>query len=138
MEPDAWRELIDGEAVVIAFQRGDDALYTNAGRINAVKEFVASRDVLQKSGLHCPDCLLDDTIPIEKQNQTYTLTKLHEHLRSTVHTRRAQILRAFNLAKGDLDPSNPAYAKCPVCNTFIRSERIIKHVTADHPAQMSL
>jgi hypothetical protein len=140
MAPDSWKDLIESEAIVVAFQQGEDPLYTNAGRINAVKQFIhtESHDLLQRSGLLCPDCLLDDTIPIDKQNHTYTVAKLHEHLRSVIHSRRSQILRAFNLAKGDLDPKYPNYAKCPVCKEDFRVETFIKHVTAEHPAQMAL
>jgi hypothetical protein len=73
---------------------------------------------------------MDPTISNDARNKKYTRDTFDVHLRSSVHTRRSQLNRAFNKAKAEFQGT----ASCPLCPSYSFSDtaKFMKHLEKHH------
>lgn len=133
-EPEQWKNLPDDDEIELQFEQGDAPTYTNAGRLNAAKSFIAFANKSSRNkDLNCIECAIDDTVPYEKKKQLYTLTKLDDHIKSNYHSRESQIMRAFHIAKDD-----KGRVECPLCRKRLPAKGFIAHIEEEHNEQIAL
>jgi hypothetical protein len=144
-EPSAWHGL--DEDVVVRVDRDDDeeADENHAAKVNTTErnKFLLAwankaDSIVPNANLRCDLCLSDDTQTETAKNRKYSLAKLNIHLGSATHSRRSQILRAFNL---DAETQKASTIRCPICglgNTGrgSASSKFIAHIEEHHPEEL--
>jgi hypothetical protein len=144
-EPSRWRDL--GEDVEIRVDRNDDeeAESSHAQEVDTVQRNMfllawanKANSPVPNSNLQCPLCIADDTQPEKAKNTTYSLAKLNIHLDSGTHSRRSQLLRAFNIEAKTMEASK---IKCPLCGLRTSgrgsaSSKFMAHVEELHPEEL--
>lgn len=129
-EPREWEHLAD-EITIQQHAGADTTPPTLTGRIAFIKAFIGKKDV-ETSGLACMQCHYDDTVPNGKKAQRYTLADLDKHLKNDYHSRKSQLLRAF-----EIDKNESGKVKCPVCNEIELNKRnFATHLEEVHDEQM--
>jgi hypothetical protein len=131
-EDDLWKDVPEGEQVTFQDRDGDDT-YSAAGRLTFAKKFV-DQSVRPTTGLTCTLCLMDPTVPYQKQAQKYSKSKLEEHLLSNYHDREKEIMRGWHI---DAD-GQPPKSTCPLCKRSLVAKGFIAHVEEYHKEQLDL
>ena len=130
-EPSQWENLPD--EVEIQQNAGDaTSSATLEGRIAFIKTFAAQKDV-ETAGLACMQCYYDDTIPYAKKEQKYTLSSLDKHLKGDYHSRKAQLLRAY-----EIDKDGSGNVDCPLCpDVKLNRRKFMPHFEEFHDDQLA-
>lgn len=135
-------EAIDAAGAAVKDEDEDDEKNEPTGSHSATQS-QRGGEQNPTSDLRCERCRLDPTVPSREQNKSYRDTmELDEHLKSAYHSRHAQIMRCFNMAKGKEVPNK---ARCPMwnCEAFQAgdlwtSEEFVDHLLEKHPRYMDL
>lgn len=128
-EPESWATLPNDVELHFDADRSEEiAASEQGGRLGFAKDWIAFESP-KNSGLTCLQCLLDDSI--SDNARKYTLSDLDRHMKSDIHTRKNQLLRAFTIDK-DADGKAP----CPLCQKEFKRANFWKHVEKEHVEQI--
>jgi hypothetical protein len=135
-EPELWEDF--GEDEVTQVELGIDkeehvGKTTEDDRLEFLRTLV-TRTSRQSSGLVCYRCISDLTATQEQKDKKRSRAQLNKHLKGKVHTRREQLITAFNGIKAASGGSAP----CPGCpkRSYRTAAKWLVHVESHHPEQL--
>ena len=80
-------------------------------------------------------CQLDMTASDAHMKKVYTLSKLDRHLKSSCHSRKEQLIRAFQQEKQDY--GDVRCELCPARPAISNVKAWLKHLQENHPDQLN-
>jgi len=136
-EPLHWHDMPEEQTVQIDLGLEEGEKEPNGEERIAFLEAFVARKSRPNSGLTCWRCNLDPSASKAAKEKKFTRAQLHKHLKGKAHTRREQLISAFNTLKSALGGSKVA---CPFCpeRTYQTAAKWLQHVEGHHHEELWL